>query len=47
MGRMLFDHLIGAQQDRGRQLDADRLGGFEVDHHLKFRGVRFYSVSDS
>src|SRR5262245_16024238 len=32
-----FDHLVGAQQDRGRQLDANRLGGLEVDQQLELR----------
>src|SRR5262249_61288614 len=31
-----FDHLVGAKQDRGRQLDADRLGGLGVDDELQF-----------
>ena len=30
-----FDHLVSTQQDRGRQLDADRLGGPEIDDHLE------------
>src|SRR5258706_11433606 len=30
----LFDHLIGAQQDRRRDRHADRFGGFEIDHRL-------------
>jgi hypothetical protein len=33
----LFDHLVGAQQDRCRQFDPERLGGLEVDSHLEFR----------
>ena len=30
-----FDHLVGAQQERRRQLDADRFGGLEIDDQLK------------
>ena len=26
---VLLDHLVGSQQDRGRQLDADRFGGLQ------------------
>ena len=32
----LFDHLVGAQQQRGGQLNADRLRGLEVDDQLVF-----------
>ena len=35
----LFDDLVGAQQDRFRQLDANRLGGLEVDDQLEFVGL--------
>jgi len=35
----LLDHLVGAQQDRCRQLDADRLGGLEIDDQLEFCGL--------
>ena len=34
----LFDHFVGTQQDRGRQLDADRLGGLQIHHHLELVG---------
>src|SRR6266404_9498160 len=27
----LFDHLVGAQQERFRYREAERLGGFEID----------------
>src|SRR5262249_53732827 len=26
-----LDHLVGAQQDRGRDIEAKRLGGLEID----------------
>src|SRR5262245_34333708 len=32
----LVDHLVGAQQNRSRHRKAERLGGLEVDRHLKF-----------
>ena len=32
----LFDHLVGAQQDGGWQLEADGLGRFEVEDEFKF-----------
>jgi len=31
IGRALFDHLVGAGEQRGRHIDAERLGGLEVD----------------
>ena len=33
---LLFDHLVGAKQDRLRHHKAERLGGLEVHNHLKF-----------
>jgi hypothetical protein len=39
--RTLFDHLVGAGEHRGRQIEAERLGGLEVDHQLVF-GWRLY-----
>jgi len=30
----LFDHLVGAKQDRGRHFNAERLRGLEVDYQL-------------
>ena len=32
----LFDHLVGAQEQRRGQLNADRLRGLEIDHQLVF-----------
>src|SRR5438128_12287134 len=29
-----FDHLIGAREHRGRQVEAERLSGLQVDHQL-------------
>src|SRR6516164_3032183 len=34
--RHLFDHLVGAQQDRRGYRKAERLGGLEVHDHLEF-----------
>ena len=36
-----FNHLVRAHQDRLRNLDAERLGSPEIDHHLK-RGRQFH-----
>src|SRR5215204_2423872 len=30
-----FDHLVGAGEERGRDREAEGVGGFEVDHELK------------
>jgi hypothetical protein len=35
----LFDHLVGAGEQRGRFVEAERLGCLEVDHEVKFRGL--------
>ena len=35
MGRMLFDHLVGALQGCFRNSEAKRLGGLEIDGKLK------------
>src|SRR5262245_59905598 len=32
----LFNHLVGAGEQRGRHLDAERFGGLEIDHQLEF-----------
>src|SRR5207244_6984734 len=32
---VLFNHLVGARKQRWRHLDAERLGGFGVDHQLE------------
>jgi hypothetical protein len=32
----LFDHLVGTGDDRPWYCEAKRLGGFKVDHQLKF-----------
>ena len=35
-GAELFDHLVGAKQNRWGYREAECLGGLEVDNHLKF-----------
>ena len=32
-----FNHLVGDDQERQRNVDAERLGGLEVDDQLEFR----------
>src|SRR5262245_24093518 len=32
----LLDHLIGARAQRRWHVEAERLGGFEVEHHFEF-----------
>ena len=34
---VLLDHLIRPLQERGRDRQAERLGGLEADHQLEFR----------
>jgi len=33
----LFDHLVGAAEQRRRHIEAERLRGLEIDHQLVFR----------
>src|ERR1700730_12260302 len=35
--RSLLDHLVGAQQCRGRHVEAECLGGLKIEHELEFR----------
>ena len=37
----LFDHLVGTREQRGRNREAERLGGLKVDHEFK-SGWLFY-----
>ena len=34
--RFLFDHLVGAGEQRGRHGEAERFGRFHIDHQLEF-----------
>jgi hypothetical protein len=36
IAKSLFDDLVSAQQNRWRHRKSKRLGGLEVDDHLKF-----------
>jgi hypothetical protein len=35
----LLDHFVGAGEQREPHVEAERLGGLEVDHEVKFRGL--------
>src|SRR5215207_6218961 len=35
--RASFDHLVGAGEERGRNGEAERFGGLQVEDELKFR----------
>jgi hypothetical protein len=35
----LLDHFVRAELDGRRQIDANRLGGLEVDHQFEFYGL--------
>jgi hypothetical protein len=39
-----LDHLVGAGEERVRHLDAERLGGLEIDSGFKFRGVNSWNI---
>jgi hypothetical protein len=49
----LFDHLVGAKQDRWGHRKTQRLGGHEVHDHLKFcrklhrKIARFFATHDA
>ena len=36
---LLFDHLVGAGKQRGRHVEAERLGGLQVDNEIEARGL--------
>ena len=37
--RRLFDHLVGAREQRRGHFEAERLGSLEIDDQLDFRGL--------
>jgi hypothetical protein len=39
-----FDHLVGAREQRGRNLNADRLRGLEVHHELELGGQLHWKI---
>jgi hypothetical protein len=43
--RILFDHLVGGGEQRRRNFEAERLGGFEIEDEVEFRrlGLRVRS----
>src|SRR5262249_747650 len=40
----LFDHLVGAAEQRERKVNAERLGGLEVDEQLDFCDLLYRQV---
>jgi hypothetical protein len=36
---LLLDHLIGEREQRRRNVEAERLGGLEVNNKLEFGGL--------
>jgi hypothetical protein len=37
--QVLFDHLVGVQQERGRGREADFFSGLEIEDKFEFRGL--------
>src|SRR5262245_4664843 len=40
-----LDHLVGAGDERGRKLEAKRLGSFEVHDEIELRGLQYRQIS--
>jgi hypothetical protein len=41
----LFDRLVGAGEHRGRDGEAERRGGFEVDYEFEFCGLLNWQIT--
>src|SRR5438128_9673344 len=41
----LFDHLVGAAEQRDREREPQGLGGFEIDNQFDFRGLLHREVA--
>ncbi len=42
--KFLFDHLVGAGEERGRDGETERLRGLEVDHQLEVYGLLYRKI---
>ena len=40
----LLDHLVGGRESIQRDIDAEHLGGLEVDDELEFRGLLDWNI---
>ena len=40
-----LDHLVGAREQRWRHVEAERLGGFQVDDHFDLRRLLYGKVT--
>jgi hypothetical protein len=41
---LLFDHLVGNREQGRRHLEAQRLGGLEMEHELEFGGLNHWKI---
>src|SRR3954471_5359405 len=40
----LLNHFVGAEEDRGRHGEAERLGGFHIDHKFPFGRLLYRQI---